>query len=179
MPSEPETFPATVPVTRPVSAWRRFTQTVGWPALVAVAAWVGFSRHLVGTDGSHVLIYLLTLVPVLLIAGIMALAVPLRRKQVISARASAWFFFALGWGLVLGLFLPDEAAGPTAVVSVLFGEGWQGAESAVSNPAAVIMVFSMSMAAVFAWLDSRPGGPVRTHDEDHAQGTGYYPVLGE
>lgn len=154
-------------------------QTVGWPALLAVAAWIGFSRHLVGTDGSHALIYLLTLVPVLLIAGIMALAVPVRRRSVISARAASWFCFALGWGVVLGLFLPDDAAGPTAVVSVLMGEAWQGAESAVSNPAAVIMVFSMSMAAVFAWLDSRPGGPVRTQDEDHAQGTGFYPVLGE
>lgn len=168
-----------MPDARPVSAWRRIAQILGGPLLLAVAVWIGFSRHLVGTDGTHALIYLLTLVPVLLIGGVIALAVPLRRRSVISTRAAAWFFFALGWGVVLGLFLPDEAAGPTAVVSVLWGEGWQGAESAVSNPAAVIMVFSMSMAAVFAWLDSRPGGPVRTQDEDHAQGTGYYPVLGE
>lgn len=145
-----------------------------------VTAWIGFARHLVGTDdGAISLIWLGTLGAIQLIVALIALSVPATRGVVISGRAVAWLWFSYAWGTVLGLFLPDPSSAGTAVVTVLFGDHWQGAESAISNPAAIIMIVSAVFSAVFAILDSRPGGPRRTDAEDHVQGSGFYPLLGD
>lgn len=161
------------------SRWQRWAVHCGWVAAFVVPLWIATSRLLVGTAGWHTWIYALTLAPLLLVLAMMTLAVPARRGFTTSGRACAWLWIAFGFGAALGFVLPDAGEGATAVISVWFGEGFEGTAVAASNTAAIVMGFSAVFATVFAFLDSRTGGPIRTTDEDEAQGSGYYPLLGE
>ncbi len=166
--------------------WHKFAIYGGWVGTFVLAAWILIPRLVIGTTVPIAWVVTLAL-PVLLIAiGCVTLGVPAAREVVPSKRCVAWLWFAFFWAFIVGWFLPDStifsSGGPdqaTALVAVLFGPGWEGAGSAIANPAAILMTVSGIIGAVFSALDSRQGGPIRTEDEDHLQGHGYFAILGE
>lgn len=166
------------------TGWHKFAIMGGWIATFLLAAWILVPRLIIGTSIAWVLTILL---PIILLAlGCVTLGVPASRDQSPSRRAVAWLWFSFLNAFVVGLFFPDDTIfsatsheQATALVAVLFGPGWEGAGSAIANPAAILMTISGVIATVFAALDSREGGPVRTEDEDHFQGHGYFAILGE
>lgn len=166
------------------TGWHKFAIMGGWIATFLLAAWILVPRLIIGTSIAWVLTILL---PIILLAlGCVTLGVPASRDLSPSRRAVAWLWFSFLNAFVVGLFFPDDTIfsatsheQATALVAVLFGPGWEGAGSAIANPAAILMTISGVIATVFAALDSREGGPVRTEDEDHFQGHGYFAILGE
>lgn len=166
--------------------WHKFGINGGWIAIFFCAAWILLPRLIIGTTEPIALVITI-LLPVLLIAlGTVTLGVPMSRGMVPTKRSVAWLWFAFFWALIVGLFLPDSTifshsshTHATALVAVLFGSGWEGAGSAIANPAAILMIVSGIIGAVFSLLDARAGGPIRTEDEDHLQGHGYFAILGE
>ncbi|MFB2571462.1 hypothetical protein [Micrococcus sp. IITD107] len=151
---------------------------LGWVAALAVPLWVGAGRFLTGTAGDLALVYALTLVPVLLVLSVVALAVPGSRP---ARRPSVRAMVALGlaWicGLGLGLTLPDTGEGASSVLEAWAGPEMSGVAAALSNPFAILMVLLAAIGCVLAVRDSRPGGPSRVTDEDDRQGTGRFPLL--
>lgn len=166
------------------TGWHKFAIMGGWIATFLLAAWILVPRLIIGTSIAWVLTILL---PIILLAlGSVTLGVPASRGQSPSRRAVGWLWFSFLNAFVVGLFFPDDTIfsatsheQATALVAVLFGPGWEGAGSAIANPAAILMTISGVIATVFAALDSRESGPVRTEDEDHFQGHGYFAILGE
>jgi len=166
--------------------WHKFGIYAGWVATFGFAAWILLPRLIIGTSvtGAMIVTGIFTLVPIVI--GCITLGVPAARKKVPSKRAVGWLWFAFSGAFIVGLFLPDNTIfsainqeQATALVAVLFGVGWEGAGSAIANPAAIIMTVSGGIASVFSVLDSRAGGPIRTEDEDHLQGYGPFAILGE
>lgn len=166
--------------------WHKLGIYVGWVATFGAAAWILLPRLIIGTTvtGAMIITGIVTLIPIVI--GCVTLGVPAARKKPPSKRAVAWLWIAFACAFIVGLFLPDDTIfsasnhdQATALVAVLFGTGWEGAGSAIANPAAIIMTVTGVIAAVFAVLDSRAGGPVRTEDEDHLQGYGPFAILGE
>ncbi|NWN87129.1 MAG: hypothetical protein HLX51_01080 [Micrococcaceae bacterium] len=158
----------------------------GWAATFLLAAWIVLPRVIIGN--TVLVAWVMTiLLPLILIAvGLIILGVPAARGLTPTKRSVAGLWIALFNAFIVGLFLPDGtifSAGShdhaTSLVAVLFGSGWEGAGSAIANPAAIIMSVSGIIGAVFSVLDSRQGGPIRTEDEDHFQGQGYFGILGE
>ncbi|MDN6151985.1 MAG: hypothetical protein L0I91_11305, partial [Yaniella sp.] len=168
------------------TGWHKIAILGGWIATFLLAAWILVPRLIIGT-AVPIALALTILLPIILLAiGCTALGVPISRGQSPSGRAVAWLWFSFLNAFVVGLFFPDDTIfsatsheQATALIAVLFGPGWEGAGSAIANPAAIIMIISGIIAAAFAVLDSREGGPIRTDDEDHFQGHGYFAILGE
>lgn len=166
--------------------WHRFAIYGGWVATFVLAAWMVIPRLLIGTTATISWVMIVLLPIVLIGVGCVTLGVPTSRGLVPTKRSVGWLWFSFLGAFIVGLFLPDGtifSAGAhnqaTALVAVLFGTGWEGAGPAIANPAAIIMTISGIIAAVFSVLDSREGGPIRTEDEDHFQGQGYFGILGE
>lgn len=166
--------------------WHKFGIYGGWIATVVLAGWILLPRLLIGTTVPIAWVITILLPIALLAIGGVTLGVPAVRGKVVSRRAVAWLWLAFLGAFIVGLFLPDNTifSAPnhdeaTALIAVLFGSGWEGAGSAIANPAAIIMLVAGIIGAVFALLDSRDGGPIRTDDEDHFQGHGYFAILGE
>lgn len=169
---------------REPTGWHRIGLRAGWIAVFAVPAWIMIVRFSLGVDSVGVFLTATILPLALLFLGLVALGIPKMRGFFASGRTVAWLWIAWAMGFILGLFMPDNTLlkhgseqETTALVSTIFGPGMEGAASAISNPLAIVMIFSAILAAVFAMLDSRAGGPIRTEDEDHLQGTGFYPLL--
>lgn len=168
------------------TGWYKFAIYGGWVATFVLAAWIVLPRLIIGT-AVPVAWVMTILLPVTLVAiGCVTLGVPAARGLVPTKRSVAWLWLALFSAVIVGLFLPDDTIfsgsthdQATALVAVLFGSGWEGAGSAIANPAAIIMVIAGIIGAVFSLLDSRAGGPIRTEDEDHFQGQGYFAILGD
>lgn len=168
------------------TGWHKFGIYGGWVATFILAAWIFVPRLIIGTTvpGAWVMTILL---PIIVIAiGCVALGFPAARGLTPTKRVVGWLWFSFFSAFIVGFFLPDDtifSATPheqsTALVAVLFGAGWEGAGSAIANPAAIIMIISGILAAIFSVLDSREGGPIRTEDEDDFQGHGYFAILGE
>lgn len=166
--------------------WHKFGIQAGWVATFLFAAWILLPRLIIGTTVTAAMVVTVILTVVILAIGGATLGVPTARKKTPSKRAVAWLWIAFSGALIVGLFLPDDTIfsatnhdQATALVAVLFGAGWEGAGSAIANPAAIIMTIAGVIGAVFSALDSRPGGPIRTEDEDHFQGHGPFAILGE
>lgn len=168
------------------TGWYKFAIYGGWVGTFVLAAWIVLPRLIIGTT-VPITWTITILLPVLLIAiGSVTLGLPASRGLMPTKRSVGWLWFAFLSAFIVGLFLPDStifSAGShdqtTAFIAVLLGPGWEGAGSAIANPAAILMVISGIIAAVFSILDSREGGPIRTEDEDHLQGQGYFSILGE
>lgn len=168
------------------TGWHKAGIVGGWIATFLLAAWILVPRLVIGTEVPIALVLTILLPFVLLAIGCSALGIPTWRGQVPSKRTVVWLWFSFLNACIVGLFFPDNTIfsatsheQATALVAVLFGAGWEGAGSAIANPAAIIMIISGIIAAVFATLDSREGGPIRTEDEDEFQGHGYFAILGE
>lgn len=166
--------------------WHKFGIIAGWVATFVFAAWILLPRLIIGTTVAGAMAVTVILTVVILAIGCVTLGVPAARKKTPSKRAVAWLWIAFSGAFVVGLFLPDDTIfsainhdQATALVAVWFGAGWEAAGSAIANPAAIIMTITGIIGAVFSVLDSRPGGPVRTEDEDHLQGHGPFAILGE
>lgn len=168
------------------TGWHKIAILGGWIATFLLSAWILVPRLIIGT-AVPIALALTILLPIILLAiGCATLGVPISRGQIPSGRAVAWLWFSFLNAFVVGLFFPDDTIfsatsheQATALIAVLFGPGWEGAGSAIANPAAIIMIISGIIASAFAVLDSREGGPIRTDDEDHFQGHGYFAILGE
>ncbi|HEY4535973.1 MAG TPA: hypothetical protein VIG71_08390 [Enteractinococcus sp.] len=168
------------------TGWHKFAVFGGWIGSLVLAAWILIPRLVIGTTVPIAWVVTITL-PILLISiGGVTLGFPTSRGMTPTKRSVAWLWFAFFWAFIVGLFLPDStifsAGSPdqaTALIAVLLGSGWEGAGSAIANPAAILMTISGIIGAVFSVLDSRDGGPIRTEDEDHLQGHGYFAILGE
>lgn len=168
------------------TGWHRFAIYGGWVATFVLAAWIAAPRLLLGTS-STITWVMVILLPLLLIGvGCVILGVPRFRGYTPTKRSVAWLWFSFLGASIVGLFLPDGTIfsssthdQATALVAVLFGSGWEGAGSAIANPAAIIMSIAGIIGAVFSVLDSRADGPIRTEDEDHFQGHGYFAILGD
>src|SRR5699024_10168717 len=118
----------------------------GWIATFVLAAWMLLPRLIIGT--SVPIAWVMTLLfPLILIGiGCVTLGVPAARGRIPTKRAVAWLWLAFFSAFIVGLFLPDDTIfsassheQATAFVSVLFGSGWEGAGSAIANPAAILM----------------------------------------
>lgn len=168
------------------TGWHRFAIYGGWVATFVLAAWIILPRIIIGTT-VPIAWFMTIVLPIGLIAiGCVTLGVPVARGFVPTRRSVAWLWFAFFNAVIVGLFLPDDTVfspsthdQATSLVAVLFGSGWEGSGSAIANPAAIIMIVSGMIGAVFSVLDSREGGPIRTEDEDHFQGQGFFGILGE
>lgn len=168
------------------SGWYRFAIYGGWAGTFVLAGWIVLPRLIIGITVPATWAISI-LLPVLLIAnGCVTLGLPASRGLMPTKRSVGWLWFAFFSAFIVGLFLPDStifSAGShgqtTAFIAVLLGPGWEGAGSAIANPAAILMVISGIIGAVFSVLDSREGGPIRTEDEDHLQGQGYFTILGD
>ena len=168
------------------TGWHKFAISGGWIGTFLLAAWILVPRLMIGTTVPIAWVVTVSLPLVLMAIGGVTLGVPALRNMIPTKRSVAWLWFAFFWAFIVGLFLPDStifsAGSPdhaTALVAVLFGPGWEGAGSAIANPAAILMTISGIIGAVFSLLDSREGGPIRTEDEDAFQGQGYFTILGE
>lgn len=168
------------------TGWHKIGINGGWVATFVLAAWILVPRLVIGTTVPIALVMTILLPVVLVAIGCVTLGVPVSRGFSPSKRAIAWLWIAFFSAFIVGLFFPDDTIfsatsheQATALVAVLFGPGWEGAGSAIANPAAILMTVSGGIGAVFAVLDSREGGPIRTEDEDHFQGHGYFAILGE
>ncbi|MFD6813972.1 hypothetical protein [Enteractinococcus coprophilus] len=168
------------------TGWHKFGISGGWVGTFILAAWILVPRLIIGTTVPIAWVVTITLPLILIAIGCVTLGVPASRGMIPTRRSVAWLWFAFFWAFVVGMFLPDSTIfslgtpdQATALVAVLFGPGWEGAGSAIANPAAILMTISGSIGAVFSLLDSREGGPIRTEDEDHLQGQGYFTILGE
>ena len=168
------------------TGWHKFAITGGWVGTFVLAAWILVPRLVIGTTVPIAWVVTIALPLILIAIGCVTLGVPASRGMVPTKRSVAWLWFAFFWAVIVGLFLPDStifSAGSqdqaTALIAVVFGSGWEGAGSAIANPAAILMTISGVIGAVFSLLDSRDGGPIRTEDEDHFQGHGYFTILGE
>lgn len=168
------------------TGWHKFAISGGWIGTFLLAAWILVPRLVIGTTVPIAWVVTITLPVILIAIGCVTLGVPASRGMVPTKRSVAWLWFAFFWAVIVGLFLPDStifsAGAPdqaTALVAVLFGPGWEGAGSAIANPAAILMTISGIIGAVFSLLDSREGGPIRTEDEDDFQGQGYFTILGD
>lgn len=166
--------------------FHKFGIIAGWVAIFALAAWILVPRLVIGTTVPVAWIMTIVLPILLIVLGSITLGLPTLREQVPSKRAVGWLWLSFLFAAIVGLFLPDNtifSAGnhdnATALVAVLFGAHWEGAGSAIANPAAILMGVSGALASIFSALDSRPGGPIRTDDEDHLQGYGHFAILGE
>lgn len=166
------------------NGWHKFGIYGGWIATFVLALWIVIPRLVIGTSVFGALVITILLSLILLAIGGVTLGVPAARKRVPTKRSVAMLWFALFWAFIVGFFLPDDTIfsvtahdQATALVAVLFGTAWEGAGSAIANPAAILMTISGVIGAVFSVLDSREGGPIRTEDEDHLQGTGFFTVL--
>src|SRR5690625_3145184 len=166
--------------------WHKFGIYAGWVATFALGVWILLPRLLIGTEFAGAWAITIILSVVIILIGCATLSIPTVRKKVPSKRAVVWLWFTFFWALIVGFFLPDNTIfsatnydEATALVAVLFGTGWEAAGSAIANPAAILMTISGVIGAVFAGLDSREGGPIRTEDEDHLQGSGPFAILGE
>src|SRR5699024_914599 len=150
------------------------------------AGWIILPRLITGTSVPITWAISILLPVLLLVIGCVTLGLPASRGVKPTKRSVVWLWCAVLTGFIVGVFLPDNTivyAGShgqaTAFIAVLLGPGWEGAGSAIANPAAILMVISGIIGAVFSVLDSRKGGPIRTEDEDHLQGHGYFSILGE
>lgn len=168
------------------AGWHKFGIYGGWVATFVLAAWILIPRLVIGTTVPIAWVVTIVLPLILIAIGCVTLGVPAARNMVPTKRSIAWLWFAFFWAFIVGLFLPDStifsAGSPdqaTALIAVVLGPGWEGAGSAIANPAAILMTISGIIGAVFSLLDSRASGPIRTEDEDHLQGHGYFAILGE
>lgn len=165
----------------PGQGFRRFTARLGWVLAVVVPVWLAGGRVLTDSTGDLTPVYAATLAPVLLVLSVVALAVPARRQaRYPSARACTILLMSWGCGIALGFTLPDTGEGASSVLGAWAGPGAEGAAAALSNPLGIIMVFLAVMGCVVSIRQSAHGdgqGRSRDADEDHAQGTGYFPVL--
>lgn len=168
------------------TGWHKAGILGGWIATFLLAAWILIPRLVIGTE-VPIAMAMTVFLPIVVVAiGTSALGIPTSRGQSPSKRTVVWLWFSFLNAFIVGLFFPDDTIfsassheQATALVAVLFGSAWESAGSAIANPAAIIMIISGIIAAVFASLDSREGGPIRTDDEDHFQGHGYFGILGE
>lgn len=168
------------------TGWHKFAIYGGWVGTFVLAAWILLPRLIIGTTVPVAWVITIVLPLVLIAIGCVTLGVPASRGLTPTKRSVAWLWFAFFSAFIVGLFLPDDTIfsassheQATALVSILLGPGWEGAGSAIANPAAIIMTISGITGAIFSLLDSRDGGPIRTEDEDHLQGHGYFGILGE
>ena len=166
--------------------WHKFGIYGGWVGTFFFAAWILLPRIIIGTSVPVALVISILLPVVLISIGCVTLGIPAARGKAPSRRSVAWLWIAFSGALIVGAFLPDDTIlsatnhdQATALVAVLFGAGWEGAGSAIANPAAIIMTITGVIGAVCSVLDSRKGGPIRTEDEDHFQGHGHFAILGE
>lgn len=164
----------------------KFGINAGWILTFSLGLWILLPRLVIGTNYGGVFAVTVILAAAMIAIGSITLGVPAARKKTPSQRAVAWLWIAFVGAFIAGLFMPDSSifiatdyVEPTALVAVLFGDGWEAAGSAIANPAAIIMIVAGGIGAVFSVLDSREGGPIRTEDEDHLQGSGPFAVLGE
>lgn len=164
----------------------RFAVYGGWVGSFVLAAWILIPRLVIGTTMPIAWVISIALPLILIVIGCVTLGLPAARGMIPTKRSVAWLWFAFFSAFIVGLFMPDDTIfsasnhdQATALVAVLFGVGWEGAGSAIANPAAILMIISGAIGAVSSVLDSRETGPVRTEDEDHMQGHGYFPILGE
>lgn len=170
----------------PLTGMHKFAVYGGWFCTFALAAWMLVPRLVIGTTMPTAWVITILLPLILITVGCLTLGVPPSRGMVPTKRSVGWLWFAFFSALIVGFFIPDETIfssssheQATALVAVLFGVGWEGAGSAIANPAAIIMTISGAIGAVFSVLDSRASGPIRTEDEDHMQGHGHFAILGE
>src|SRR5699024_9381520 len=153
----------------------------GWVCRCVLAAWIVLPRRIMGRTVPITWTITILLRVLLIAVGSVTLGLPASRRLMTTKRSVGWVWCAFLSAFIVGLFVPDStifSAGShdqtTAFIAVLLGPGWEGAGSAIANPAAILMVISGIIAAVFSILDSREGGPIRTEDEDHLQGQGYF-----
>ena len=168
------------------TGWHKFAIYGGWIGTFVLAGWILIPRLVIGTTVPITWVVTIALPLILIAIGCVTLGVPAVRGVVPTKRSVGWLWFAFFWAFIVGLFLPDStifsAGSPdqaTALIAVVLGSGWEGAGSAIANPAAILMTISGIIGAVFSLLDSREGGPIRTEDEDHLQGYGHFGILGE